>query len=179
MDKLLSSHDLKRLTPERCRIISNEQLDHINTLQGLFGNTRIVYILYPWYPNGNVGHWCCVTKYNYRLSFFDSYGAFIDSHALEQIEFNITRIFYRAPARYKVEFSSRPLQSLKDKTIATCGRYCLYWALNYKNYNDIDKFTQHILKESKSLGMSPDQWITFTTELYQQSRKDWKYYHDK
>lgn len=179
MDKLLSSYDLKRLTPEPCRIISNDQLDHINTLKGLFGNTRIVYILYPWYPNGNVGHWCIVTKYNYRLSFFDSYGCMIDDHALEKIEFHLTRIFFRAPARYKVEFSSRPLQSLEDKSIATCGRYCLFWTLNYKKYENIDNFTKYIINQSKSLGMSTDQWITFTTELYKTSRNGWKYYHNK
>lgn len=157
MDKFLSNYDLEELTPN-CKIVTNDQVKYNNTIEELFEDYDIVYLLYPWYPGTQIGHWTVLTKYNNRICYFDSYGHDLDYHAKKSKQFYVTQLLLNAFDDYDIQYNSIPLQS-SNKDIATCGYYCVLWAKNYQEFNEIDEFSDAIIHNANEANMTPDQYV--------------------
>ena len=157
MEKTLSDEDLRNLTyPDQCGIITNDQLDRVDNIETLFHGWDIVYVLYPWWDNGTMGHWCCITRSPGRYVFFDSYGKYVDKFASSKLKRNITRLFLTAPRSYDLQYNNVQLQS-DDERVTTCGRWAVLWGRAKDDYKDVDTFSRDMLQLADEMGITPDQ----------------------
>lgn len=159
MEEFLSDSDLRELTPEKCSIFINDELDGMNSLNELFRGANIVYILMPWIENVGIGHWVVLTKYRNRVVFFDPYGLYVDDHSLSIDKRNITRLMYSAPDSLDMQYLSIPVQKESDK-INTCGPHCLVWSFNFKRFDDIDDYALCLHEVARGVGMTPDEYVS-------------------
>jgi hypothetical protein len=157
MDKFLSNWDLLKMTPGAV-VYNNLDLYQFDTIEELFGDYDIVYILYPWEKNTpNIGHWTVLTwdRENDRIVFFDSYGYKLDHHVNDRLYY-ISKLLLDAYDDYDLQYNSVRLQA-DNSTV--CGYYVVLWAKNYKFYDDVDAFSCNILENAKKAGLTPDQYV--------------------
>jgi len=151
---------------DKFRMELYDNLINFNTIDDLFGNDDIIFILYRF--GNNYGHWCCLTRQTEDpkyITFFDSYGKFIDD-TLDSTPIiykpELSDLLYRHLEENKknqVEYNNYQMQQFGDN-ISTCGRFCILWSL-YKDM-PIDNFIS-ILKNIQKKGYNLDQVVTEIT----------------
>lgn len=120
----------------------------------------------------NIGHWCCLTKNNGVVTWFDSYGMkpgselkFVDEDKRAQL--NEDRNYLGEllqKTKYKVEYNTIAFQSDGDN-VRDCGRYVILYLIlfNEKNFN-LKQFQQFMKNETKKLKLSYDQLVSYLIE---------------
>ncbi len=158
----LSNHDIKKIAGPKSKIMTYPQVMQHDTLDSMFGTADKVIILYLNDATGNSyqGHWCLVSRYDGKVSFWDPYGLLPDSQLnfnskakqkeLTQTYNHLTRLLY--DSRTPVEYNEMRVQK-KTKGINTCGRHV---GLRAKYYKIPLKEYQKKLKEMRKNGHNLD-----------------------
>ena len=68
--------DIDLLKAVNTNIIQHKNLQKYNNIEQILKNNACI-IFYD-HTSGNIGHWCCLTRRNNLIEFFDSYGRNID-----------------------------------------------------------------------------------------------------
>ena len=166
----LSDKEMLKLLPDKTKIVTYDELMHLNDIDEILYPTGCCVILY--FLKSSSGHWSALHVTGDILNFFCSYGLLMDSsqfdnvskevmEAKNQTKKYLTQLI--AKSRYKrISYNDEELQAYG---VATCGRYCVLriWLrfLNDKDFDDFmrskrnpDKFsiilTNKPLKELKS-----------------------------
>lgn len=163
----LSGSDIMRMTDGKTKIISYEQLEHINSLEELLHPYGAVIILYQ--TSANHGHWVVVLdKGNKQIEFYDPYGIKPDE------ELNIDNAYHLRihggrltphfsalilKGGFSVEYNKERLQRVLAH-VNTCGRYCvlrvIFRSLSLKEFNKLLTGNKHY---------TPDFWVSALTLL--------------
>lgn len=164
MNKALSNFDLYELFNNKCKIYTYNELTQYNTLKQAFNPYNIMFILFE--TKRNFGHWCVICQNKNNIYFFDPYGFFPDT----QLKFtpDIFRIYNNMWLPYltilllksnkQIHYNDYILQDIKNKSIATCGRWCSIYALLYNDIS-IDEFARYFINHK----IKPDKHITLLT----------------
>lgn len=184
MDQSLSfdqvSHIIKQFKPDlKFKIITYDELDPLNNLDGIMNNLTSLIILYR--TNEDYGHYVCLTKCDtpkYReyilkqlgkatdlpvYTFFDPYGLMIDSE-LKFVPQHLKSMLGEAFPKLKtllidspnvVEWNDHHLQGKKS---STCGRWSAMRTVNY------DVPLDEWVKQFK--GKNPDKLIIEMSESH-------------
>lgn len=130
MEKLLTLDDIEAIIGYPIHMMLYDDLEGVDRIEDVFsaetGNVCLLLV-----RNGpNVGHWVVLTKDKGGITFFDSYGGFID----EQLDH--TPIVYepdlsRLLSQYSGKVNYNPFQLQRyDSKVSTCGRWCAYYVKN-------------------------------------------------
>lgn len=172
--------DLLFMLDNKCRCVIYNEIEQFKTLDELLEPYGCVIILYPNYPDSNMGHWCCLFTNNSGtyLEFFDSYGAYIDDKIAEydELQENDTRMHKPTKieptllklileSKHKnVHFNDTPYQ-LDDIDTCTCGLWVVL-RLKTKQYNEV-AFRKMAFDLPISQGVDPDLMVSeLTCHLY-------------
>lgn len=162
----LSGEDIHRITDGKSRIISYDDLQHINTIDELLGEHRAVIILYQ--TTKNYGHWVSLMRDGDTLEFFDPYGFEVDEE-LEVIERlhlrkdgvkvnpHLTVLINQTNLKLKV--NKERLQKF-SKDVNTCGR----WVALRVRLREMS-MEMFVAKMTKNKHYSGDFWVSALTIL--------------
>ncbi len=166
LDRTVSNYDIMSIFGKNnCLIITYKQLTSFDSLEDLFAASPIVFLLYE--TRDSFGHWCLLCTDKKHIYFFDSYGIFPD----EELKYTnktfrknnkmmipyLTELLLKQRTNKIMEYNAKKLQKMSP-SIATCGRWCILYALSYK-YINIDDFANFFLTS----GENPDELITKIT----------------
>lgn len=158
MDKLLSANDIEKVIGYPVKVALYDDLSHAERVEELLDVNGVCLILVRCGPN--VGHWVVLVEEDDVITFFDSYGGFVDDQ------------LGHTPIRYKPELSRllseydgdvhyNPYQLQKfGSDIATCGRWCAFYVMN--RAMDVDDFVK-VMKKYKRDGVNLDELVTNMT----------------
>lgn len=128
MNKSLSDGEIHILTPN-INVVSYPDIYKYPSIDALLGGRNACYILYC--VKEGYGHWCCLTKRNNIVEFFDSYGGYPDTQLKyipkkyaknsHQDKEYLLSLLHRSP--YIITYNSYKFQK-KQKGVNTCGRWC-------------------------------------------------------
>ena len=153
----LSDADIKKYLPNT-DIISHQDLKNYNSIEELLPNDKsIKIIIYESKPNS--GHWILIARYNNIIEYFDPYGHKIDE-PLKWINKNykntidnnnyLTQLLNKAKNKFDIVYNAKSFQS-ENEDIATCGRHCIFRALNILNdKNDLSSYIK-MMNELKDI----------------------------
>ncbi len=168
MNQALSNFDIYKIFDNKVKIYTYNELTKFKTLDDAFYPFNIIFLLFE--TSRNFGHWCVICKKGNRekekIYFFDPYGIFPD----QQLKF--TKFLFRKynnmilpyltilllKSNKNIEYNEHVLQNINNKSIATCGKWCCWFALLYKNVS-IDSFARFF----KSRKYTPDEYISMIT----------------
>lgn len=164
MDKLLSTNDVIKLIGYPIKMITYDDLEKYNDVNKLFdynlGNVCLILIR----NSLNTGHWVILTKVKDIITFFDSYGGFIDSQ-LDNTPVNyypnLSKLLVNYLNRHpnKVQYNPFQLQRY-DSKVATCGRWCALYVQNKDM--PIDDFIKVMKYYKKKIDL--DELVTLLTK---------------
>ncbi len=164
MKKALSNFDLYKFFDNKIKIYTYNELTKYKTIEDAFYPYNIMFILYE--TKDLFGHWVVLCQNKHDIYFFDPYGFFPD----EQLKFtnkvfrkynnmslpHLTTLLLKSDKN--IHYNDHELQNINNKSLATCGRWVLIFALLY-NYITIDEFARYF----KTRKMKPDEYITLLT----------------
>lgn len=159
-NKPMSTSDLKKLTNNKCNIMTYNDLLNYKTLDDALGNNGAFIVLYE--TERNYGHWCACIKINNNLvEFFDPISTKPDKeflHIPKEYKKNpyLSHLMKESP--YKLSYNHYKFQ--KDKEgISTCGRWCALRVI-LKNMS-LDDFKKLVTYKN----YSTDYIVTLLTEM--------------
>lgn len=165
MDELLSyaisDADIRNITGVN-NIIRYQDIKNYNDIDDLLKNVLVCFILFE--TKNNYGHWTVIYRNKNLIEFFDPYGVFIEKQKLfiEEEEFKepinyLSILLKKSP--YQISYNEIKFQNIKDKSIGTCGRWCI---IRYLNRNKgLYDFEKMIKKDSKKYNLSYDEFIAY------------------
>jgi hypothetical protein len=160
MDRLLNVQDVSEIAGCPLRMMLYDDLAGVQRAQDLFdpelGNACLILVRCG--PNN--GHWVILTKSGTDITFFDSYGGFIDDqlyHTPVKYKPHLSRLLSRYPG--KVHYNDVQVQKY-DKDINTCGRWCGLFAR--ERTVGVDDFVS-VFSEYDVL---PDELVVMLTDKY-------------
>lgn len=156
-EEAMTDSDIRQYLPN-IKIISHQDLKDYNTIDELLPNKKdIVIIIYESKPNS--GHWVLLSKYNNTIEYFDSYSnpideplKWIDKKYKNTIDNKpyLSNLLKKAKNKYDIVYNAKPFQS-ENLKVATCGRHCIFRALNILNDNqDLSNYIK-IMNELKNV----------------------------
>jgi len=164
----LSNKDIEKLVNGQTNVFTYPQLSnykHIDEILDPYDSCVILYM-----TKKNYGHWCCLTKNNDRISFFDPYGEDnlpdeqlknIPEHFREDSNQEFPHLTYLLYASgYPIEYNNYQFQK-HQKDTNTCGRHCVNRLRN--RHLNIDQYYNMMNSEAKRLGVDYDQLVTMLT----------------
>jgi hypothetical protein len=158
MDRLLSTADVVKIAEQPMAMLLYDDLAEFQRAQDLFdpatGNACLILVRCG--PNN--GHWVVLTKDGTDVTFFDSYGGFID----DQLDYtpvkyapHLSRLLSKYPGR--VHYNAKQVQKY-SKDVNTCGRWCGLFVRNRKI--GVDDFVDVMTPD----GVDPDQLVVALTD---------------
>lgn len=171
MDKSLSGLELLKGLDNKAEIIIYPDLLKYKTIDEVFKNKDVVFLLYTYKKDPNFyGHWTVLIKYpdNKTIEFYDPYNYKMDDelkfvpNAFKK-KYNmlfpyLTKLLYNS--KYKIEYNNYKFQA-KAKDINTCGRHVLIRAvLRDINIDEYYKLMKYLKKET---GLNYDELVTYLT----------------
>jgi hypothetical protein len=160
MDKLLSTDDIIDIIGYPISMKLYDDLKKVRRIDELFDPTTGDACLILVRNGPNVGHWVVLTYDDGVVTFFDSYGGFIDDqldHTPIRYRPDMSRLLSEYPGH--VEYNPFQLQRYAMK-VATCGRWCALWVC--KRDMPVDSFGEVI--ESFRRYVDLDQLVTILTD---------------
>lgn len=165
MDELLSyaisDADIRNITGIN-NIIRYQDIKNFNNIDDLLKNNLVCFILFE--TKYNYGHWIVIFKNKNLIEFFDPYGLFIEKQKIfiSEDEFKepinyISILLKQSP--YQISYNEIKFQNIKDKSIGTCGKWCIIRYLN-RNLGLYD-FEKMIKTDSKFFNLSYDEFIAY------------------
>lgn len=161
--KALSNFDILKIFNNKVKIYTYNELTDFNDIFDAFYPYDCIFLLFE--TNKNFGHWVCLINKKNSIEFFDSYGIFPDKELkYSKISFrlnnnmllpHLTALLYNC--NKQIEYNDHKLQNIKNKYIATCGRWCVFRYM-CKEF-DIDVFANFF----KNKKYNPDEMITILT----------------
>lgn len=137
-----------------------DDLAEVSRAQDLFdketGNACLILVRCG--PNN--GHWVVLTRDGTDITFFDSYGGFIDDqldHTPIRYAPHLSRLLSRYPG--KVHYNAKQVQEYSGD-VNTCGRWCGLFVRN--RGVGVDDFVD-VMGGS---GVNPDQLVVSLTDKY-------------
>lgn len=160
MDKLLSAEDIEHIIGYPILILLYDDLAKVRRVEDILSENNNEACLVLVRSGENVGHWIILLKEGDVVTFFDSYGGFID----DQLGYSPIRYYphmSRLLSEYdgEVQYNPYQLQRFGNK-ISTCGRWCAYYARNRDMH--IDDFVK-VMKKYKKNGIDLDKLVTVLT----------------
>ena len=146
-----SDSDIRHYLGDDAKIIEYNELTAYNTLFELLPNDKS-YCIILIETRDNVGHWVCIARSgsgatNGRLYYFDPYGKGVDEELklispfwrkkLGEDKKLLTKLVNDCP--YELEYNGLDVESHKSY-VQTCGRWCIYWILNFLKGKTLDEF---------------------------------------
>lgn len=159
MDKLLSANDIERVIGYPIKVVLYDDLAKVGRVEELMDINGVCLILVRCGPN--VGHWVVLVEEDDVITFFDSYGGFIDDqlgHTPVRYRPELSRLLYDYPG--EVQYNPYQMQKY-SKDIATCGRWCAFYTMNRCMH--VDDFVK-VMKEYRRDGVNLDELVTHMTE---------------
>ena len=161
---MLNIDDINKIIGYKINMITYDDLDKINNIEELFnkdlGNACLILVRNA--PRS--GHWIILVKNNRDITFFDSYGGFID----DQLDYTPVKYYpklsklllkYLNKNPKRVHYNDYQLQQLKEG-VSTCGRWCALYC-KFRDI-DIDDFVNIMKKYKKEVNL--DYLVTLLTE---------------
>jgi hypothetical protein len=165
MDELLSyaisDADIRIITGIN-NVIRYQDIQNYDSVDDLLKNVLACFILFE--TKDNYGHWTVIFRNKNLIEFFDPYGVFIEKQKLfiEEEQFRepinwLSILLKKSP--YQISYNEIPFQNMKNKTIGTCGKWCIMrWLHRHKNLYDFEKM---IKSDSMRYKMSYDRFIAY------------------
>lgn len=137
----MDDSDIRHYLP-KAKIITYDELSKVKTIEKLLPHHKSYFILlYPVESTTN-GHWCCMSRYDKTLEYFDSYGLPPDK-PLDWGQFKQTPHYLSqllAKTKLRINFNTLDFQNKRDYTISTCGAFCVFRILTLTEMNlDLEK----------------------------------------
>lgn len=163
----LTDADIREYLPN-VKIISHQDLKDYNSIDELLPNKKdIVIIIYESKPNN--GHWCLLSKYDNTIEYFDSYSNPIDEplkwidkkykNTIDNTPY-LSNLLKKAKNKYDIVYNAKPFQS-ERKDIATCGRHCIFRAVNILNDNqDLSNYIKMMNELKNVTGFNYDDIVS-------------------
>lgn len=118
------------------------------------------------------GHWCCLTKNNNVICWFDSYGMspgselrFVDEDKKDELneEHNYLKDLLNK-SKCKIEYNKIEFQD-DSNSVRTCGKYVILYLIlfNEKGFN-LKQFQNFMKQQTKRLKLSYDQLVAYLIE---------------
>jgi len=157
----ISDADIRNITGIN-NIIRYQDIKNYNDIDELLSVNNVVFILFE--TKDNYGHWTVIYRNKNLIEFFDSYGVFIEKQKLfiQDKDFidpinHISKLLKKSP--YQISYNEIPFQNMKDKSIGTCGKWCIIRYLHrHKGLYDFEKM---IKTDSKKYNLSYDEFIAY------------------
>lgn len=160
MDRLLTVDDVSKIAGYPLKMMLYDELKDVRRAQDLFdpeqGNACLVLVRCG--PNN--GHWVVLTRDGTDITFFDSYGGFVDDqldHTPVKYRPELSRLLGRYPG--KVHYNDVQVQRYDDR-VNTCGRWCGLFVR--ERGVGVDDFVDVI----EEYGIDPDQLVVMATDQY-------------
>lgn len=162
----LSGKDLHQMTNGECKITDYLELQHLESVDEVFGDKNAVILLFN--TSQNIGHWVLLLRRGTNVvEHFDAYGYSVDQdiniasaemvrNHLNALTPHLTAIIQKSGYRV-IENKKRFQKMLTD--INTCGRHCVV-RYHFADYS-IEKYQNLMLKQK----ISPDEIVTYLTYL--------------
>lgn len=144
-------------------IIRYQDIKNYNDIDDLLKkNVLVCFILFE--TKNNYGHWTVIFRNNNLIEFFDPYGFLFENQKLyiEQEEFKdpinyLSILLKKSP--YQISYNELKFQNIKDKSIGTCGKWCIIRYLN--RHRGLYDFEKMIKTDSKKYNLSYDEFIAY------------------
>lgn len=160
MDKLLSADDIAKVIGYPIQMHLYDDLANVGCVEDILDTNGICLILVRSGPN--VGHWVVLVEEDGVITFFDSYGGFIDDQ-LEHTPVRYKPYLSKLLHEYPGDVHYNPFQLQKySKDVSTCGRWCALYAMHRDM--DVDDFVD-IMKSYKDRGVDLDELVTKLTSI--------------
>lgn len=143
-------------------IIRYQDIKNYNNINDLLKSNNVCFILFE--TKNNYGHWTVIFRNNNLIEFYDPYGVFIENQKLyiEEEEFRdpinyLSILLKKSP--YQISYNEIKFQNIKDKSIGTCGKWCIIRYLN--RHRGLYDFEKMIKTDSKKYNLSYDEFIVY------------------
>lgn len=115
----IPTSDEQLLSAVDTNIVRHDELYRVKDIQSLIKNNALI-IFYD-HTAGDIGHWCCLTKRNHIVEFFDPYGRNIDSEEyIGDREPYLKKLLMKT--NYDVRYNPYDFQG-RGRPMSTCGRH--------------------------------------------------------
>lgn len=160
MDKLLSTDDINAIIGYPIAMRVYDDLAKIRRIDELFdpktGDACLILVR----SGPNVGHWVVLTYDDGVVTFFDSYGGFVDDQ-LDHTPIRYMPYLSRLLMEYPGDVQYNPAQLQKyGMEIATCGRWCALWVIQRDMH--VDDFVRVLEDYKKKIPL--DELVTLLTD---------------
>ena len=163
----LTDKDLREFLGDKIRILEYRQLLDYDTITKLLPSKNDFVILIIEMEPG-IGHWVTLVRDEKRIMYFDSYGYRCDKFLFfcpenmrkilgQEVPFLSGILNQAVDDGFKVTFNNFPFQNRNDLSVATCGRWVI-WFIEFCRENKhptIKKFYDYVmrLKEAAELDL--------------------------
>ena len=117
----------------------------------------------------NVGHWCCITKDNNVITWFDSYGykygaelKFVDADKrklLNEDKNYLANLLKQS--KYKIQYNKIHYQN-DSPDVKDCGRYVILYIILFKEKGfNLKQFQNFMKEQTKRLKLTSDQLVSY------------------
>lgn len=141
------------------RVVLYDDIIKSNNIDDVFNGNNKLIIFYPalQIKNTTMGHYCCITKLNDVIYFYDPLGYKIDEYKKKTIgrgnlyreQYNsLIKLLLQSP--YKVDYNIKQHQSRKPD-VSTCGRHCILRCMNANMTNY--EYDRALRKLAKQMGL--------------------------
>ena len=128
--------DIRHYLP-RAKILTYDELSKVKDIEKLLPHHKSYFILLYPVESTTSGHWCCMTRYDKTLEYFDSYGLQPDK-PLEWGKFKQTPHYLSqllAKQKLRIHYNTIDFQNKRDYTISTCGAFVVFRILTLTKLN--------------------------------------------
>jgi hypothetical protein len=128
--------DIRHYLP-KARILTYNQLSKVKDIEKLLPHHKSYFILLYPVESPNSGHWCCMTRHDKTLEYFDSYGLKPDEPLEWGIFKNTPHYLSQLLAKQKlrIHYNTIDFQNKRDYTISTCGAFVVFRILTLTEMN--------------------------------------------
>jgi len=162
----MDDRELKAVLGPKVKIMRYKDLNKYKTMKALLPKRNdAAIILYENAPRD--GHWCCLTRSNGKIQFFDPYGEMPDRQ-LEYANYSRENVVGRGEqsigrllttAGCPIQYNKFPYQK-ESADVSTCGRHCVVWIKEAENNGTLDGYHRKIMEACKINQMTPDEVVT-------------------